>query len=89
MGPIIAVLIVLGFAFGLSVSAFYGGFHYAYWRFLKKMKPLNDIIVSLQSENIETLKTLNDFLIAISAENETVTFMDWYRQTFTGDKSDL
>lgn len=90
-------LILIALAIALSVSAFYGGFHFAYVRFLKKFKPLNDLIVSQPmrtgtldelKDRLLALKTLNEFLISIKVENEKVKFSDWYKESFFsgGDK---
>jgi hypothetical protein len=85
---IFAPIVMIGLALALSVSAFYGGFSFAYVRFLKKFKVLNDHIVNEanHTENIETLRLLNEFLISIKVENEKVKFTDWYKQSFFKDK---
>jgi hypothetical protein len=71
----------------LSVSAFCGGFNYAYYRFLIKFKPLNDYIANTATEeSLEALRELNKFLDSIQAEKENATFWDWLRHNFKGDE---
>jgi hypothetical protein len=61
----------------LSISAFYGGFHFAHLTFLQKMKRLNDHIVS--SGDNQDFKILNDFLIDINVQNNKPKFRDWLK----------
>lgn len=69
----------------LSVSAFYGGFHFAHLRFLEKMRELNDHIVADGDEI--TLAVLNDFLIKLSVENNKAKWTDWVKfGLFSGGK---
>lgn len=70
-------IFMIGVAIALSVSAFYGGVHFAMLTYLSKMKPLNDFIV--KNGDAKTLAELNDFLISINVKNCSPTWRDWLR----------
>lgn len=66
----------------VSISAFHGGFHFAYVRFLTKFKHFNDYIVKYGST--DELHQLNCFLQDIQVEKNKVTFVDWLKFGFLG-----
>jgi hypothetical protein len=78
LAPIAMIVI----AVMLSISAFYGGFHFANLRFLQKMKTLNDHIVERGTNH--DLKVLNDFLIDINVQNNKAKFTDWIKWGMLG-----
>lgn len=77
LAPIAMIVI----AVMLSISAFYGGFHFANLTFLQKMKRLNDHIVHqpASAANNKTLEVLNEFLVDINVQNNKAKFTDWIR----------
>jgi len=70
-------IFMVAIAIFLSVSAFYGGVHYAMFVYLTKMKPLNDFIV--KNGDNKTLTELNEFLISIDVKNCKPKWQDWLR----------
>ena len=76
-----APIVMIALAIFLSISAFYGGYHFAHYNFLSKMRKLNDHIVHqpASKENNLTLETLNNFLIDINVENNKPRIRDWFK----------
>lgn len=66
----------------LSMVAFKGGVHLAYYRFLKRMTRLNDAIS--KTEDPLVLIEYEYFLRNMSAKNEKISFMDWLKHGFLG-----
>lgn len=77
----LAPIAMIWLAIMLSISAFYGGFHFAHLTFLKKMKRLNNHIVNQPASeaNNKTLEVLNEFLVDINVKNNEVKFTDWVK----------
>ena len=70
----VALLICLGL---LSISGFYGGFHFGCYRLLQKAKKFNDLIVT-KGDN-EMLREWNEYLIAISVKNNKPSYLEWIK----------
>lgn len=70
--PAMVVLAVV-----LSITAFQGGYHFAHYNFLKKMKPFHDKVFN--GKDVELMREANNFYEEISVKNNKPKFLDWLK----------